>query len=274
MEEVVVGDTILIKPGERIPVDGRVIAGYSSVDEKMISGESIPVEKKIGDEVIGATINKNGFLKFKATKVGKDTTLASIIKLVEEAQGSKAPIQRLADRVSSYFVPAVIVIAIFSFFVWYSVAGMSFIFSLSVFIAVLIIACPCALGLATPTAIMVGTGKGAENGVLIKGGEALETAHKLQTIVFDKTGTLTKGEPEVTDVITFGYKEKEVLKLAAIAEKHSEHPLGEAIVKGAKKKKDCNTGCRKVQSYNWERCGGEVQRKENFAREQEVDEGE
>jgi Cu+-exporting ATPase len=238
IEDVIVGDVVLVKPGQKIPVDGVVVSGFSSVDESMITGESIPVEKKGGDTVIGATINKHGSFKFRATKVGKDTALHQIIKLVEEAQGSKAPIQRLADRVSSYFVPAVILIAILAFSLWYFALGQSFVFSLVIFVAVLIIACPCSLGLATPTAIMVGTGKGAENGILIKGAEALENAHKLTTIVFDKTGTLTKGEPSVTDVLTMGKTdEKEVLKFAAVAEKRSEHPLAEAIVKRAKEEK-------------------------------------
>ena len=244
VEDVLVGDIVLVRPGEKIPVDGTVIDGYSGVDEKVITGESIPVEKKVGDSVVGATINKTGMLKFKATKVGVDTVLAQIIKLVENALGSKAPIQRLVDVVSSYFVPAVLITATAAFIVWY-LLGFGFIFSLTVFIAVLIIACPCAMGLATPTAIMVGVGKGAENGILIKSGEALETAHKLQVVVFDKTGTLTKGEPEVTDIIilnsstatstkTNKLSEKELLQFAAIAEKNSEHPLGEAIVKRAK----------------------------------------
>ncbi|MBI4140875.1 heavy metal translocating P-type ATPase [Candidatus Woesearchaeota archaeon] len=234
-EEVQVNDVIVIRPGEKIPVDGIIIEGSSSVDESMITGESIPVEKNVGDKVIGATINKHGAFHFRATKVGKDTTLAQIIRLVEEAQGTKAPIQRLADVVSGYFVPAVTIIAVLSFVIWYFVAGQSFLFSLSTFIAVLIIACPCALGLATPTAIMVGTGKGAEKGILIKGGEALETAHKITTIVFDKTGTLTKGSPELTNVVSFSkrFDENHVLQFAAIAELNSEHPLGEAIVKGA-----------------------------------------
>jgi len=237
VEKVEVGEIVVVRPGEKIAVDGVVTEGHSSVDEKMITGESIPVEKKIGDEVIGATINKAGMLKFKATKVGADTTISQIIKLVEEAQISRAPIQRLADIVSSYFVPTVIVIATLSFFAWYFIGRMSFIFALTTFIAVLIIACPCALGLATPTAIMVGTGKGAENGVLIKGGEYLEKAYKLQTIVFDKTGTLTKGQPSVLDIVTLeDWKINDVIKLAAIAEKGSEHPLGEAIVEAAMEK--------------------------------------
>ncbi len=249
VEDVQVGDIVVVRPGEKIPVDGVVTDGYSGVDEKVITGESIPVEKKIGDSVVGATINKTGMLKFKATKVGADTVLAQIIKLVENALGSKAPIQRLVDVVSSYFVPAVLITATAAFIVWY-LLGMGFIFALTVFIAVLIIACPCAMGLATPTAIMVGVGKGAENGVLIKSGEALETAHKLQVIVFDKTGTLTKGEPEVTDIIPVmsltgtssaakKFKklgEEDLLQFAAIAEKNSEHPLGESIVRMAKER--------------------------------------
>ena len=242
VEDVQVGDIVVVRPGEKIPVDGVVTDGYSGVDEKVITGESIPVEKKAGDTVVGATINKTGMLKFKATKVGADTVLAQIIKLVENALGSKAPIQRLVDVVSSYFVPAVLIIAAVSFLTWY-LLGEGFIFALTVFIAVLIIACPCAMGLATPTAIMVGVGKGAENGILIKSSEALETVHKLQAIVFDKTGTLTKGEPEVTDVISVASQnsevmpENELLQLAAMAEKNSEHPLGEAIVKQAMKRK-------------------------------------
>ncbi len=247
VEDVQVGDIVVVRPGEKIPVDGVVIEGYSGVDEKVITGESIPMEKKVGDEVVGATINKTGMLKFKATKVGADTVLAQIIRLVEDALGSKAPIQRLVDVVSSYFVPAVLVTATAAFLVWY-LLGMGFIFALTVFIAVLIIACPCAMGLATPTAIMVGVGKGAENGILIKSGEALETAHKLQAVVFDKTGTLTKGEPEVTDIIPVAtptnnpsstaqkikqLSEEKLLQLAAIAEKNSEHPLGEAVIKRA-----------------------------------------
>lgn len=235
VEEVIVGDIVLVKPGQKISVDGIVTEGHSSVDESMITGESIPVEKSQGSQVIGATINKTGSFKFKATKVGKDTALAQIIKLVEEAQGSKAPIQELADKISAYFVPAVVIIGIFAFVIWF-IAGKGFLFALSVFIAVLIIACPCALGLATPTAVMVGTGIGAENGILIKGAESLQVAHQINAIVFDKTGTLTKGEPELTDVIAYQRKEDEILLLAASVEKNSEHPLGEAIVNGAKKK--------------------------------------
>jgi Cu+-exporting ATPase len=237
-EDVQPGDIVVIRPGEKLPCDGIVTLGSSSIDESMITGESIPVEKKPGDIVIGATINKTGAFRFKATKVGKDTTLAQIIRLVEDAQASKAPIQRIADTVAQYFVPAVLVIAVLAFLAWHFAAGESFVFSLSTFIAVLIIACPCALGLATPTAILVGTGKAAEHGVLIKNAEALETAHKLTTIVFDKTGTLTKGEPEVTDIVVLDkhYDATDVLKYAAIAEKGSEHALGEAIVAKAAQK--------------------------------------
>lgn len=232
VEEVMVGDIILVKPGEKLPVDGKVIEGSTAIDESMLTGESIPVEKTVGSLVIGASINKTGFIKYKATKVGKDTALAQIVKLVEDAQGSKAPIAKMADIISSYFVPIVIVLAIVSSLAWL-VAGEDGVFALSIFIAVLVIACPCALGLATPTAIMVGTGKGAEYGVLIKGGEALETTHKLTTIVFDKTGTITEGKPKVTDIVTTGQDENMILSFAASAEKGSEHPLGEAIVREA-----------------------------------------
>ena len=237
IDEVEVGDIILVKPGEKLPVDGEVVEGTTSVDESMLTGESIPVEKHIGDSVIGASLNKNGSIKYKATKVGKDTALAQIIKLVEDAQGSKAPIAKLADVISGYFVPIVIALAVISGLAWYFVGGESSTFSLTIFIAVLVIACPCALGLATPTAIMVGTGKGAENGVLIKSGTALETAHQVQTIVFDKTGTITEGKPKVTDIVsTNGISELDLLQLTASAEKGSEHPLGESIVKGAEEK--------------------------------------
>lgn len=230
VDEVEVGDILVVKPGEKIPVDGEVVEGRTSVDESMLTGESIPVEKNPGSRVIGASINKNGTIRFQATKVGKDTALAQIIRLVEDAQGSKAPIAKMADIIAGYFVPVVIIIAILSATAWF-ISGQSVIFSLTIFISVLVIACPCALGLATPTAIMVGTGKGAENGVLIKGGEALETAHKIDTIVFDKTGTITEGKPVVTDIITEGViSDTELLRLSASAEKGSEHPLGEAIV--------------------------------------------
>ncbi len=234
IEDVEVGQIIVVKPGEKMPVDGEVIEGSTAVDESMLTGESIPVEKNPGDSIIGASLNKNGSIKYKATKVGKDTALAQIIKLVEDAQGSKAPIAKLADVISGYFVPVVIVIAVLSAAAWYFLGGQSTVFALTIFISVLVIACPCALGLATPTAIMVGTGKGAENGVLIKSGVALETTHKVKTIIFDKTGTITEGKPKVTDVITAnGITENELLQLTASAEKGSEHPLGEAIVKGA-----------------------------------------
>ena len=232
VEEVAPGNIILVRPGEKIPVDGVVKEGNSSIDESMITGESVPVSKTTGDEVIGATINKTGSFKFEATKVGKDTALGQIIRLVEQAQGSKAPIQRLADVIASYFVPTVMTIATLTFFAWlFFGPEPSFTFALLNFVAVLIIACPCALGLATPTAIIVGTGKGAETGILIKGGESLETAHKVTTVIFDKTGTLTNGKPVVTDVIaTNSVSGKDVIRLAASAERHSEHPLGESIV--------------------------------------------
>jgi Cu+-exporting ATPase len=235
VEDVRIGDLILVRPGEKIPVDGVVRDGYSAVDESMITGESLPVEKRVGDPVIGATLNKTGAFRFEATKVGKDTVLAQIIRLVEEAQGSKAPIQRLADRVAGVFVPIVIGIAAATFFAWWWLGpAPAALFGLLSFVAVLIIACPCALGLATPTAIMVGTGKGAEHGILIRGGESLETAHRLTAVVFDKTGTLTEGKPSVTDLVTRdGLDEAGLLALAASLEKGSEHPLGEAIVREA-----------------------------------------
>ena len=233
IEEVEIGDLIVVKPGERIPVDGIVRKGHSSVDESMLTGESLPVEKAPGDKVVGASVNKQGSLIFEAARVGKDTTLAQIIKLVEEAQGSKAPIARMADVISGIFVPVVMAVAVLAGGAWY-LAGEGGIFSLTIFISVLVIACPCALGLATPTAIMVGTGKGADYGVLIKSGEALETAHKIDAVVLDKTGTVTKGEPEVTDIWTAGgMGEETFLRLAAGAEKASEHPLGEAVVRKA-----------------------------------------
>ncbi|MEK6909800.1 MAG: heavy metal translocating P-type ATPase, partial [Candidatus Aenigmatarchaeota archaeon] len=237
IEDVQVDDIVVVRPGEKFPVDGIVVEGESSVDESMITGESMPVTKRKSDEVIGSTINKSGLIKFRATKIGKDTVLQQIIKVVQEAQTGKAPIQRLADKVSSVFTPTVIIIAILSGVLWF-VLGQSFIFALTIFITILIIACPCALGIATPTAILVGTGLGAQNGILIKGGEALEVAKKVNTIIFDKTGTLTKGTPEVTDVIRLSnVKEDEVLRLAAIVETGSEHPIGEAIVKKAEEKK-------------------------------------
>ena len=235
IDEVIVGDIVIVKPGEKLPVDGEVIDGSTSVDESMITGESIPIEKDVGSKVIGASINKNGFIKCKATKVGKDTALSQIIKLVEDAQGSKAPIAKLADIIASYFVPIVIGLAILSSIGWL-IAGKDVVFALTIFISVLVIACPCALGLATPTAIMVGTGKGAEYGVLIKGGEALEITHQIDTIIFDKTGTITEGKPVVADIITTTISEEELLSIAASSEKGSEHPLGEAIVKGAEER--------------------------------------
>ncbi len=240
VDSVAEGDLVLVKPGEKIPVDGVIKEGYSTVDESMVTGESIPVDKKIKDEVIGSTINLTGFLKFKATRVGKDTFLSQIVKMVEEAQGSKAPIQRLADRVAGYFVPAVILIAVITFTAWLIWGPKpSITYALVNFVSVLIIACPCALGLATPTAITVGTGIGAENGILIKDASSLEMAHKLDTIVFDKTGTLTRGEPEVSDIIIESSVFKEtswkLLSLAASSELYSEHPLARAIVKEARK---------------------------------------
>lgn len=236
IDEVVVGDIIVVRPGGKMPVDGVVIEGLTSVDESMLTGESIPVEKSVGDAIIGASINKNGTIRYKATKVGKDTALSQIIKLVEDAQGSKAPIAKMADIISGYFVPIVIAIAILSAIAWYF-AGQTGVFALTIAISVLVIACPCALGLATPTAIMIGTGKGAEHGVLFKSGTSLETTHKLNTIVFDKTGTITEGKPKVTDIITAeGISETELLTLSASAEKGSEHPLGEAIVNSAEEK--------------------------------------
>ena len=246
LEEVVVGDIIIVKPGEKLPVDGEVVEGITSVDESMLTGESIPVEKFPGSPVIGASINKTGLIRYRATKVGKDTALAQIVKLVEDAQGSKAPIAKLADVISSYFVPVVIGLAILATLAWL-IAGESVVFALTIFISVLVIACPCALGLATPTAIMVGTGKGAEHGVLIKGGEALETTYKINTIVFDKTGTITEGKPRVTDVITHDMSKEEVLILAASAEKGSEHPLGEAIVREAQEK---GLAFKNIESFN------------------------
>ena len=235
VEEVEIDDTLVVRPGEKIPVDGVIVDGYSSVDESMVTGESMPVEKDAGAAVIGATINKTGSFKFRATKVGRDTMLSHIIELVQSAQGSKPPIARMADIIASYFVPAVIGIASLTFLIWYFFGpAPAFTYAILNFIAVLIIACPCALGLATPTSIMVGTGKGAENGILIRSGEALELSHKINTIVFDKTGTLTKGMPEVTDIVASGLPEKEVLFYAASAEKGSEHPLGESIIKKAK----------------------------------------
>jgi Cu+-exporting ATPase len=248
INQIKVGDLIRVRPGEKIPVDGDIVEGESAIDESMVTGESMPVSKYMGDTVIGATMNKSGSFLYKATKVGKETMLSHIIKLVEEAQGSKAPIQRLADVISSYFVPIVIMLAIITFVGWYILGPIPvFVHAMLNAIAVLIVACPCAMGLATPTAIMVGTGIGAKHGILIKDAESLETAHKVETIVFDKTGTLTKGKPEVTDIF-INPKSKaqssnqiqnpnELLRTAASVEKNSEHPLGEAIVKAAEEEK-------------------------------------
>ena len=238
VDAVQLDDIVIVRPGDKIPVDGVIVSGSSSVDEAMLTGESLPVEKKVGDAVIGASINKNGSFQFKATKVGKETALAQIIQLVEDAQGSKAPIAQLADKISGVFVPIVIGLAVLSGLAWFFLGQESWIFALTITISVLVIACPCALGLATPTAIMVGTGKGAENGVLIKSGDALETTHKIQTIVFDKTGTITEGKPVVTDILVAdsALSEAELLTLAASAEQGSEHPLGEAIVGAAKER--------------------------------------
>ncbi len=249
VEEVVLDDIIIVRPGEKIPVDGVIVDGSSSIDESMITGEAIPTEKNVNDEVIGSTINKTGSFKFKATKVGKDTTLSQIIKLVEQAQSSKAPIQKIVDKVSGYFVPGVIIIAILTFVVWY-VFGPSptLVYALITFVTVLVIACPCALGIATPISLMVGVGKGAENGILIRSGDALETAQKLDTIVLDKTGTITEGKPSLTDVITAnGFTEEDVLMLSASVEKSSEHPLAEAIVNGAK---DKSIKLKDAQNFN------------------------
>ena len=238
IELVEIGNIIRVRPGEKIPVDGKIIEGESAIDESMITGESLPVDKGPGDLVIGATINKSGTFLYQATKVGSNTMLSQIIKLVEEAQGSKAPIQRLADSVSSYFVPVVIMLAFLTFGIWYVVGpNPTFLFAILNTVAVLIIACPCAMGLATPTAVMVGTGKGAEKGILIKDAESLEIAHRINTIIFDKTGTLTKGKPEVTEIISTNLSQKNILRLAASLEKGSEHSLGEAIVKKADEQK-------------------------------------
>jgi len=239
VENVLVGDIIIVRPGEKIPVDGVIVKGATSIDESMISGESIPVEKNIKDRVIGATINKNGSIEFRATEVGDGTVLSQIVKLIEEAQGSKAPIQRFADKISAYFVPTVLVLSALTFIIWYFVVGQTFVFALLLGVSVVVIACPCALGLATPTAIMVGTGRGAEKGILIKSGEVLETAQKVDVVIFDKTGTLTHGKPVVTDIIpTSGAKQSTtaLLSIAASLEKLSEHPLAEAITGDANEK--------------------------------------
>ncbi len=232
IEEVNIGDFVLVRPGEKIPVDGEVIEGSSTVDESMVTGESVPVKKQAGEEVIGATVNKTGSFQFRASRVGKDTVLAQIVQLVQDAQGSKAPIQKLADRITGWFVPAVIAIAIVTFILWFNFTG-NLTLALITMVGVLIIACPCALGLATPTSIMVGTGLGAQRGILIKGADSLELAHQIQAIVLDKTGTITQGKPTVTDYATVGgtANEMELLRLAAAVERNSEHPLAEAIVR-------------------------------------------
>ena len=249
MEDVIVGDIIIVKPGAKIPVDGRVIEGKSSVDESMLTGESIPVEKSIGDRVVGASINKNGYIKFVAERVGRDTSLSQIIRLVEEAQGKKAPIASLADKVSGIFVPFVMTIALISGLGWYFIGQETFEFSLTIFISVLVIACPCALGLATPTAIMVGTGRGAENGMLIKGGDSLESAHKISMVAFDKTGTITYGQPVVTDIgiVNKAYCENDIIRIAASLENKSEHPLAEAIMTKAK---SMNVDIEKIEDFD------------------------
>lgn len=262
IEDVQINDIVISKPGEKIAVDGEVIEGSSYVDESMISGEPIPVLKKKGDTVVGATINKNSVIKFKAKKIGKDTFLSQIISLVEEAQGSKPPVQRIADKVVSYFIPIVLSIAIISFIVWYFVLNSSLEFALTRFISVLVIACPCALGLAIPTAVTVGVGRGAELGILIKNSEVLETSKNLKTILFDKTGTLTKGKPEVTDIIGIGIDEKELLKLTASVEKNSQHPLAEAIVRKAKEKGIELVKTEKFNTFEGKGVTAKVQRKE------------
>jgi Cu+-exporting ATPase len=252
VEEVQVDDLILVKPGEKIPADGLVVEGQSYVDESMISGEPVPVLKAAGQNVVGGTLNENGLLKFKATKVGRDTVLAQIITLVEEAQGSRPPIQRIADRAVAYFIPTILAIALAAFVYWYFIASETLLFSLTALISVLVVACPCALGLATPTAVTVGIGRGAQLGILIKSGEALEASEKLSSVAFDKTGTLTVGRPDVTDLKAFGMDEKDLLRLAASAESGSEHPLAEAVVRKAKEK-----GLSLIEASQFEALPGE-----------------
>jgi len=255
VDDVKVGDIVIVRPGEKIPVDGVIVSGNSSIDESMITGESMPVEKKSGDKVVGATINKFGSFNFRAMRIGADTTLSKIIKMVEEAQGSRAPIQRFADRISSVFVPAVIVISLATFFGWYFLFGATFSFALVVAVAVVVIARPCALGLATPTAIIAGTGKGAQNGILIRNGEVLETASKVNAIIFDKTGTITKGEPDVTDIIAYAGDRNELMRTAATLEKNSEYPLAMAVMKKAKEmniKPGTATGFRAISGHGIE----------------------
>ena len=243
VEDVQIGAIVLVRPGEKVPVDGEVVAGESYVDESMITGEPIPVLKRAGDSVVGGTLNQNGVIRFKALKVGRETLLAQIIQIVEEAQGAKPPVQRLADRVVTYFIPVVLAIAILAFCVWYFLLGNTLLFALTCLISVLVIACPCALGLATPTAVTVGVGRGAELGILIKSGEALELSERLKVVAFDKTGTLTRGRPEVTDIVPLGIDAEELLRLAASVEKNSQHPLGEAIVRKAAEQNLTDRGC-------------------------------
>jgi Cu+-exporting ATPase len=234
VEDVELGDVVIVRPGEKIPVDGVILTGYSSIDESMLTGESMPIEKSVGSKVFAATINMLGSFEFQATKIGPETALSHIIALIDEAQGSKAPIQGFADNISAIFVPVVIVLALLTFAVWYFIVGVTFATALLYFAAVIVIACPCALGLATPTAIMVGTGKGAEHGILIKGGEPLETACQIDVIILDKTGTITEGKPKVTDIVpTSNMSEKDILSIAAILERTSEHPLAQAIIQKA-----------------------------------------
>ncbi|MBE9184453.1 copper-translocating P-type ATPase [Microcoleus sp. LEGE 07076] len=262
--QVEIGDVVQVRPGEQIPVDGEVIEGYSTIDEAMVTGESLPVKKQVGDDVIGSTINKTGSFKFRTTKIGKDTFLAQIVKMVQDAQGSKAPIQKLADEVTGWFVPAVIAVALATFVVWFNATG-NFTLATITMVEVLIIACPCALGLATPTAVMVGTGKGAENGILIKGAESLELAHKIQVIVLDKTGTLTEGKPTVTDFVTIkgteNSNELKLLQLAASVERNSEHPLAEAVVRYARSQEVSLTDVRDFDAVAGSGVRGIVARK-------------
>jgi len=261
IEAVLVDDIVLVKPGGKIPVDGQIIDGESYLDESMITGESIPALRKAGDHVVGGTLNKNSVIKFRAQKIGKDTVLSQIISLVERAQGSKPPMQRIADRVVQYFIPTIIIIALLTFIIWYLIAGSSLLFALTCTISVLVIACPCALGLATPTAVTVGIGRGAELGILIKEGEALEISEKLDTIIFDKTGTLTKGTPEVTDIISAGISETELLKLAASLEKNSQHPLGDAIVAKANEQNIALEEAAKFDTFGGKGVGAMIQGK-------------
>ena len=261
ISDVRVGDVVVVRPGERIPVDGVVLEGQSAVDESMLTGESLPVEKSPGSQVVGATVNKQGLLKFEATQVGRGTVLAQIIRLVEQAQGSKAPIQRLADRVSSVFVPVVIALALLTFLGWYFIGGAGFTRSLLNMVAVLVIACPCALGLATPTAIMVGTGKGAENGILIKSSESLERTGGVNVVVLDKTGTITEGKPSVTDVVSLAGDESEVMRLAASVEQGSEHPIGEAVVQAASERGLALADVSGFQAISGKGVTGEVESK-------------